>query len=102
LLIAVTALLFVSIYINVVLYKRLVKHEDEANQTNESIFDTLETLKLNLERQANIVNEVAGYEVVSNEPYVKRVVAAVVEAHNSILRAQESVGMMTNQVDENE
>lgn len=104
-LIVLVILLAISGFTNVVLVKRLIKYEDDNQQREDDIQEAIEDLRRRLDVYGRVVREVAGAEVVSNEPFVKRVVKAIGDANQAFIdtvRKLERFDLESTQQDDEE
>lgn len=84
-----------SLYVSGVLYKRITTYEDQAINENKNMEELFDDLKASLELSAATIKEVAGYDVVSEEPFVKRVVQAVNDAYDAVSLVQSKIIMLS-------
>lgn len=72
--------LLASLYGNKVLYQRLSESEEFIEERDNTMVKKLDELKRSVDESKAIIEEVAGIDVVSNEPFVKRVVETIENA----------------------
>jgi len=100
--IILSVLLCLSIFANFVSYKRLVEFEDNNQAREDAILEKIESFKSKLKERLEVIETVAGHEVVSNEPFVKQVVQAIVETHECFIDLQRQLEYFELELEEEE
>ena len=98
LVILLSVLLVGSVALNVVWFKRLTMVEVEINERDEDLFEKVVEFKKMLNNNIETIEKIAGYDVISDEPFVRRVVEAINEVHESLTMIQSELTI----VEENE
>lgn len=90
--ILLTLMLSVSLYVNRTFYIHLKDFETRRENDDNVTYDELERLRKFLDEKAQIVKNVATADVASDDPYVKRVIAAIVDARFALEQVRDRVG----------
>lgn len=80
--------LILSIILNFTFYKRLSQFEIDNQAREDVIYNKIEEFKKILKEHLQTIQDVAGLEVVSAEPFVRRVVKAIADAHDAFIELQ--------------
>lgn len=91
-------LLLVSVYVSYRFAMRALVMEDNMRSVNEMIEQSLDTL----DESYRTITQIAGFEVVSDEPFVRRVVESIVDARLAIGKVALKLGSAFVNADEDE
>lgn len=98
--VCLSIMLLASLYVNGVFYGKLVEYEDFTNKDNEAFNTNINELITTLTMHETTIKEVAGMEVVSSEPFVRRVVLAISEACQAMIATRETINAFTKEEEE--
>lgn len=81
----ILSILFVtSVYVNVTFYKKLVSYEDQQTIDNTKISELLEELANKLASCESLIKVTAGHDVANDDPYIRRVIASLVDSKEAV------------------